>query len=71
MTEQTIFTTLQVAQELDITPQMVRRVAKRLNVGQQLGHDLLFTAADIDTLCTRNTRRGWKPGRPRGKAQEP
>jgi hypothetical protein len=53
-----VFTTNQVASLLNITPQMVRRVAKRLQVGRQLGHDILFTSDDIRKLQDRNTQRG-------------
>lgn len=61
--EQVMHSTGDVARYLDVTPSYVVKLAKRHDVGQRVGRDWMFTAADLAVLRGRNTDVG-RPARP-------
>lgn len=51
-------TARQVAELFGVTPQQLRRLAKKRGVGHRIGEFQLFTPADVEALTER------RPGRP-------
>lgn len=60
-----LYTSTKVAEWLNLTPQHVCGLARRLGIGSRLGRSWAFTAADIEALRARNTKTG-----PKTKAKE-
>ena len=52
------YTAPQVATQLHLSEDRVRRLAVRLGIGRKHGRDWLFSAADVAVLRARNTQRG-------------
>ena len=52
------YTAPQVATQLHLSEDRVRRLASALHIGRKHGRDWLFSAADVAVLRARNTQRG-------------
>jgi len=52
-------TTNQVAAELGISRDRIPRLARSRGVGQRVGRDWLFTAADVEAMRDRRPGRPW------------
>jgi Helix-turn-helix domain len=53
MTSPTLHTTAQAAALLGLDASSVRRLARKLKLGQRLGRDWFFTQADLDRMRKR------------------
>jgi hypothetical protein len=60
-----VYSTQQVADELDVSVRRVRALAKNRGLGKIVGGSYVFTLADIDAMRIR------EPGRPWHKEKRP
>lgn len=58
MTDDTLYTTKQIADMLGITTGRVRQLARALDLGRWVGSVRLYSEADLDVMRSRNTRVG-------------
>lgn len=60
MTTETLYTTKQVASLLGVSTGLVRRLARKMELGRWVGSVRLFTAADLDAMRRRDRTPGPK-----------
>lgn len=61
--DQRAYTARDVANLCGISVSRVHQLVRDLGIGQKIGRDWLFSAADIDAVRNRNTRPGRPPRR--------
>lgn len=58
-----LFSTAEAADQLGVSPPRVRQIADDLDLGQLIGHSLVFTTAEVARMKKRRTFIGRPPAK--------